>query len=66
MLSSVNSDDCFCSMLKMQFIIGDGNNMYDFTYVENVAHGHICAEQALASEGKTAEQAAGQVLFQRL
>lgn len=51
-------------MLTMQFIIGDGNNMYDFTYVENVAHAHICAEQALASEGKIAEQAAGQVLFQ--
>lgn len=46
-----------------QFIIGDGNNIYDFTYVENVAHAHICAERALASEGTVAEKAAGQVLF---
>lgn len=44
-----------------QFIIGDGNNMYDFTYVENVAHAHICAEQTLASEGSKAEEAAGKV-----
>ncbi|XP_068645562.1 3beta-hydroxysteroid-dehydrogenase/decarboxylase [Aristolochia californica] len=43
---------------KSKFIIGDGKNMYDFTYVENVAYGHICAERALASEG--AEEAAGQ------
>jgi sterol-4alpha-carboxylate 3-dehydrogenase (decarboxylating) len=31
----------------LQFILGDGKNMYDFTYVENVAHAHVCAEQAL-------------------
>lgn len=48
---------------KSKFIIGDGNNMYDFTYVENVAHGHICAERALASEGAVAEKAAGQAYF---
>ena len=53
-------------MLTMQFIIGDGNNMYDFTYVENVVHAHICVEQALASEGKSAQRAAGEVLFQWL
>lgn len=35
--------------------------MYDCTYVENVAHAHICAERALASEGPVAEKAAGQV-----
>lgn len=35
--------------------------MYDFTYVENVAHAHICAERALASEGAAADKAAGQV-----
>lgn len=35
--------------------------MYDFTYVENVAHAHICAEQTLASEGSKAEEAAGKV-----
>ena len=45
----------------MQFIIGNGNNMYDFTYVENVAHAHICAERALASSGEVAERAAGEV-----
>lgn len=45
-----------------QFIIGDGNNLYDFTYVENVAHAHVCAERALASEGIVAEKASGQVL----
>ncbi|KAH1241404.1 3beta-hydroxysteroid-dehydrogenase/decarboxylase isoform 2 [Glycine max] len=33
---------------KSKFIIGDGNNVYDFTYVENVAHAHICADRALA------------------
>ncbi|VFQ95490.1 unnamed protein product [Cuscuta campestris] len=48
---------------KSKFIIGDGNNMFDFTYVENVAHAHICAEQALASEGAVAENAGGQAYF---
>ncbi|KAG9442903.1 hypothetical protein H6P81_018757 [Aristolochia fimbriata] len=43
---------------KSKYIIGNGKNMYDFTYVENVAYGHICAERALASE--SAEEAAGQ------
>ncbi|OMO67041.1 3-beta hydroxysteroid dehydrogenase/isomerase [Corchorus capsularis] len=45
---------------KLKFMIGDGNNVYDFTYVENVAHAHICAERALASGGEVAEKAAGQ------
>jgi sterol-4alpha-carboxylate 3-dehydrogenase (decarboxylating) len=35
--------------------------VYDFTYVENVAHAHICADRALASEGTISEKAAGQV-----
>ncbi|PRQ37822.1 putative 3-beta-hydroxysteroid-4-alpha-carboxylate 3-dehydrogenase (decarboxylating) [Rosa chinensis] len=48
---------------KSKFIIGDGNNIYDFTYVENVAHAHICAERALAFEGTAAEKAAGQAYF---
>lgn len=48
---------------KLKFIIGGGNNMYDCTYVENVAHAHICAERALASEGPVAEKAAGQAYF---
>nr|XP_018625101.1 3beta-hydroxysteroid-dehydrogenase/decarboxylase isoform X2 [Nicotiana tomentosiformis] len=34
-----------------EFIIGLGDNMSDFTYVENVAHAHICAEKALRSRG---------------
>ncbi|XP_030470361.1 3beta-hydroxysteroid-dehydrogenase/decarboxylase isoform X1 [Syzygium oleosum] len=33
----------------MKFIIGGGENMCDFTYIENVAHAHICAEEALCS-----------------
>ncbi|XP_058108583.1 3beta-hydroxysteroid-dehydrogenase/decarboxylase isoform X2 [Magnolia sinica] len=45
---------------KSKYIIGDGNNMYDFTYVENVAHAHLCAEKALASEDAGAVRAAGQ------
>ncbi|XP_020269591.1 3beta-hydroxysteroid-dehydrogenase/decarboxylase-like isoform X2 [Asparagus officinalis] len=48
---------------KSKFIIGDGNNLYDFTYVENVAYGHICAERTLASGGCRAEKAAGQAYF---
>ncbi|CAM8913381.1 unnamed protein product [Rhodiola kirilowii] len=41
----------------------DGNNLYDFTYVENVAHAHVCAERALASAADVAERAAGQAYF---
>ncbi|XP_030926225.1 3beta-hydroxysteroid-dehydrogenase/decarboxylase-like [Quercus lobata] len=48
---------------KLKFIVGDGNNIYDFTYVENVAHAHICAERALASGGMVAEKASGQAYF---
>ncbi|KAG7241900.1 hypothetical protein INR49_024870 [Caranx melampygus] len=32
---------------KMKFIIGDGSNLVDFTYVENVVHGHILAAERL-------------------
>lgn len=32
---------------KMKFIIGDGTNLVDFTYVENVVHGHILAAEHL-------------------
>lgn len=32
-----------------KFIIGSGENMHDFTFVENVAHALICAEEALGS-----------------
>ncbi|XP_027354534.1 3beta-hydroxysteroid-dehydrogenase/decarboxylase isoform X2 [Abrus precatorius] len=48
---------------KSKFVIGDGNNIFDFTYVENVAHAHICAERALASEGSVSEKAAGEAYF---
>lgn len=48
--------------LDYQFIIGDGTNMYDFTYVENVAHAHVCAERALASDGSASKRAAGEVI----
>nr|XP_043615282.1 3beta-hydroxysteroid-dehydrogenase/decarboxylase-like [Erigeron canadensis] len=48
---------------KSKFIIGDGTNMYDFTYVENVAHAHVCAERALASDGSAAKRAAGEAYF---
>lgn len=61
----VNNFLCFIFILKLinQCIIGDGNNMYDFTYVGNVAHAHICAERALASDETVARRAAGEVLF---
>ncbi|KAM7266260.1 hypothetical protein ACFE04_004157 [Oxalis oulophora] len=32
-----------------KFIIGKGENLADFTYVENVCHAHICAAEALDS-----------------
>ncbi|KAM0929906.1 hypothetical protein ACQ4PT_001275 [Festuca glaucescens] len=31
----------------MMMIMGDGKNCDDFVYVENVVHGHLCAERAL-------------------
>ncbi|KAG9444648.1 hypothetical protein H6P81_015988 [Aristolochia fimbriata] len=33
--------------LWSKFVVGNGENMSDFTFVKNVAHAHICAEQAL-------------------
>ncbi|XP_064405536.1 sterol-4-alpha-carboxylate 3-dehydrogenase, decarboxylating-like [Halichondria panicea] len=35
---------------KTRFIIGDGTNIVDFTYVVNVAHGHIMAAEALTTD----------------
>jgi sterol-4alpha-carboxylate 3-dehydrogenase (decarboxylating) len=35
---------------KMKFIIGNGQNMVDFTYVENVVHGHILAAEELRAD----------------
>lgn len=35
---------------KMKFIIGNGQNLVDFTFVENVAHGHILAAKCLSQD----------------
>ncbi|XP_042336513.1 sterol-4-alpha-carboxylate 3-dehydrogenase, decarboxylating [Sceloporus undulatus] len=35
---------------KMKFIIGDGKNLVDFTFVENVVHGHILAAEQLQTD----------------
>uniref|UniRef100_A0A0E0B5C8 Reticulon-like protein n=1 Tax=Oryza glumipatula TaxID=40148 RepID=A0A0E0B5C8_9ORYZ len=43
-----------------KFVVGSGANMCDFTYVENVAHANICAEQALCSN---ASSVAGKPFF---
>ncbi|XP_075797333.1 sterol-4-alpha-carboxylate 3-dehydrogenase, decarboxylating isoform X1 [Pelodiscus sinensis] len=32
---------------KMKFMIGDGKNLVDFTFVENVVHGHLLAAEHL-------------------
>ncbi|KAJ1282750.1 hypothetical protein BS78_03G075700 [Paspalum vaginatum] len=34
---------------KTHFILGDGKNFDDFVYVENVVHGHICADKTLST-----------------
>ena len=33
----------------LQVIIGDGKNCDDFVYVENVVHGHLCADKTLSN-----------------
>ncbi|KAK4286605.1 hypothetical protein QN277_003134 [Acacia crassicarpa] len=43
-----------------KFIIGSGDNLSDFTYSENVAHAHICAEEALSIQ---AVSVAGKAFF---
>ncbi|XP_042639388.1 sterol-4-alpha-carboxylate 3-dehydrogenase, decarboxylating [Orycteropus afer afer] len=35
---------------KMKFVIGDGENLVDFTFVENVVHGHILAAECLSRD----------------
>ncbi|KAK2490848.1 hypothetical protein MC885_001265 [Smutsia gigantea] len=35
---------------KMKFMIGNGENLVDFTFVENVVHGHILAAEHLARD----------------
>lgn len=43
-----------------QFIIGNGKNKCDFTYMENVAHANICADKALSLDPSSVS---GKVLF---
>nr|BAJ84903.1 predicted protein [Hordeum vulgare subsp. vulgare] len=43
-----------------KFVIGSGGNKSDFTYVENVVHANICAEEALCSN---AASVAGKPFF---
>ncbi|XP_066387831.1 3beta-hydroxysteroid-dehydrogenase/decarboxylase-like isoform X1 [Miscanthus floridulus] len=47
---------------KFMLILGSGKNYDDFVFVENVAHGHICAEKTLSSE-EGAKIAGGQTYF---
>ncbi|KAM7225324.1 hypothetical protein CapIbe_023301 [Capra ibex] len=35
---------------KMKFVIGNGKNLVDFTFVENVVHGHILAAEHLSRD----------------
>lgn len=37
---------------KNKYQIGDGSNVVDFTYVDNVVHAHVLAARALRGEGK--------------
>ncbi|KAL5703416.1 3beta-hydroxysteroid-4alpha-carboxylate 3-dehydrogenas(decarboxylating) [Ranunculus cassubicifolius] len=43
-----------------KFIVGNGENICDFTYVDNIAHAHICTEEALRSR---AAVVAGKAFF---
>jgi sterol-4alpha-carboxylate 3-dehydrogenase (decarboxylating) len=47
-------------LIVEQFIIGDGKNCVDFVYVENVVHGHVCAEKTLSTK-EGAMQSGGKV-----
>ncbi|XP_049623470.1 sterol-4-alpha-carboxylate 3-dehydrogenase, decarboxylating [Suncus etruscus] len=42
---------------KMKFIIGNGQNLVDFTFVENVVHGHILAAERLSQDTALGGQA---------
>ncbi|XP_074248430.1 sterol-4-alpha-carboxylate 3-dehydrogenase, decarboxylating isoform X3 [Saimiri boliviensis] len=35
---------------KMKFVIGNGKNLVDFTFVDNVVHGHILAAEQLSRD----------------
>eukprot|EP00698_Gefionella_okellyi_P001277 TRINITY_DN111_c0_g2_i1.p1 TRINITY_DN111_c0_g2~~TRINITY_DN111_c0_g2_i1.p1 ORF type:complete len:345 (+),score=90.75 TRINITY_DN111_c0_g2_i1:27-1061(+) len=45
------------SKKRHNFIIGDGRNVVDFTYVGNVVHGHLCAMEKLSLEANCAGKA---------
>lgn len=42
---------------KMKYIIGDGTNLFDWTYVGNVAHAHLCAAERLSPGAPAAGEA---------
>ncbi|XP_070553176.1 sterol-4-alpha-carboxylate 3-dehydrogenase, decarboxylating-like [Ptychodera flava] len=42
---------------KTKYIIGNGKNLVDFTYVENVVHGHILAAESLNKDSVTCGKA---------
>ncbi|XP_071951073.1 sterol-4-alpha-carboxylate 3-dehydrogenase, decarboxylating-like isoform X2 [Antedon mediterranea] len=42
---------------KLKFAIGNGKNLVDFTYVENVVHGHILAAKNLDKSNKNSGKA---------
>ncbi|CAL4931474.1 unnamed protein product [Urochloa decumbens] len=47
---------------RTHFIVGNGKNCDDFVYVENVVHGHICANRTLSTmEG--AKKSGGKAYF---
>eukprot|EP00899_Mesostigma_viride_P019715 jgi/Mesvir1/27745/Mv07435-RA.1 len=50
---------------KMKFVVGAGTNMMDFTYVENVVHAHLCAQERLVplGEGQSADDWPGGKAF---
>ena len=45
------------------WIIGTGDNMYDFVYISNVADAHVLALENLLSTTPSPESAAGQAMF---
>ncbi|KAA0175652.1 hypothetical protein FNF27_02734 [Cafeteria roenbergensis] len=58
------------STWRGKLVLGDGNNMVDFTYVGNVVHGHILALQRLHAEatsgkpgGKDGSRISGKAFF---
>ncbi|XP_027464068.1 sterol-4-alpha-carboxylate 3-dehydrogenase, decarboxylating isoform X2 [Zalophus californianus] len=42
---------------KMKFVIGNGENLVDFTFVENVVHGHILAAEHLSQDAAVSGKA---------